>query len=86
MLPFFVQLWMFLSPVIYPTTLLPPKYSFLYALNPIVVVIDGSRWAFAGGPPPPLWMVGVSCLSGLVFLVSGLWFFRRREPTFADVV
>jgi len=86
LLPFFVQVWMFLSPVIYPTTLLPPKYSFLYALNPIVVVIDGSRWAFAGGPPPALWMVGVSGLSALVFLVSGLWFFRRQEPTFADVV
>jgi lipopolysaccharide transport system permease protein len=86
LLPFFVQLWMFLSPVIYPTALLPEKYSFLYALNPIVVVIDGSRWAFAGGPPPAVWMVAVSCLSALVFLVSGLWFFRRREPTFADVV
>ena len=86
LLPFFVQLWRFLSPVIYPTTLLPVKYSYLYPLNPIVVVIDGSRWAFAGGPPPIPWMVGVSCVSALVFLVSGWWFFRRQEPTFADVV
>jgi lipopolysaccharide transport system permease protein len=86
LLPFFVQLWMFLSPVIYPTTLLPAKYSFLYALNPLVVVIDGSRWAFTGGPPPAEWMVAASCGSAAVFLVSGIWFFRRREPTFADVV
>ncbi len=86
LLPFFVQLWMFLSPVIYPTALLPDKYSFLYGLNPIVPVIDASRWAFAGGPPPVPWMVGVSCASAFVFLASGLWYFRRREPTFADVV
>jgi len=86
LLPFLAQLWMFLSPVIYPTTLLPPKYSFLYALNPIVVVIDTSRWAFAAGPPPAMWMIAVSCGSALFFLISGLWFFRRQEPTFADVV
>jgi lipopolysaccharide transport system permease protein len=86
LLPFLVQLWMFLSPVIYPTTLLPPKYSFLYALNPIVVVIDTSRWAFAAGPPPATWMVAVSCGMTLLLVVSGVWFFRRREPTFADVV
>ncbi len=86
LLPFLVQLWMFLSPVIYPTTLLPPKYSFLYALNPIVVVIDTSRWAFAAGPPPAAWMVAVSCGMTLLLVVSGIWFFRRREPTFADVV
>jgi len=86
LLPFLVQLWMFLSPVIYPTTLLPPKYSFLYALNPIVVVIDTSRWAFAAGPPPAKWMIAVSCGLTLSLVVSGIWFFRRREPTFADVV
>jgi lipopolysaccharide transport system permease protein len=86
LLPFLVQLWMFLSPVIYPTTLLPPKYSFLYALNPLVVVIDTSRWAFAAGPPPAMWMVVVSSASALFFLISGMWFFRRQEPTFADVV
>ncbi len=86
LLPFLVQLWMFLSPVIYPTSLLPPKYSFLYALNPIVVVIDTSRWAFAAGPPPVMWMVAVSCGVTLLLVVSGIWFFRRREPTFADVV
>ncbi len=86
LLPFFVQLWMFLSPVIYPTTLLPAKYSFVYALNPLVAVIEGSRWAFAGGPAPAQWMVAVSCASALVFFVSGIWFFRRQEPTFADVV
>jgi lipopolysaccharide transport system permease protein len=86
LLPFLVQLWMFLSPVIYPSTLLPEKYQFLYALNPIVVVIDTSRWAFAAGPPPALWMVGVSCVVALLFCISGFWYFRRHEATFADIV
>jgi len=86
LLPFLVQLWMFLSPVIYPSNLLPTKYSFLYALNPIVVVIDTSRWAFAGGAPPQWWMVEVSVIVALVFCVTGLWFFRRMEATFADIV
>lgn len=85
-MPFLVQLWMFLSPVIYPSTLLPPKYSFLYALNPVVSVIDTSRWAFTGGPPPTGWMVAVSCCMTGLLCVSGYWFFRRHESTFADIV
>jgi lipopolysaccharide transport system permease protein len=86
LLPYLVQLWMFLSPVIYPSNLLPAKYAFLYALNPIVVVIDTARWAFAGGQPPASWMVAVSCATALTFCVTGFWFFRRHEATFADVV
>jgi lipopolysaccharide transport system permease protein len=86
LLPFLVQLWMFLSPVIYPSTLLPPKYSFLYALNPIVVVIDTARWAFTNGPPPVGWMIAVSCAVTTFLCVTGYWFFRRHESTFADVV
>jgi len=85
-MPFLVQLWMFLSPVIYPSTLLPPKYSFLYALNPVVSVIDTSRWAFTGGPPPTGWMVAVSCFMTALLCASGYWFFRRHESTFADIV
>ena len=85
-LPFLVQLWMFLSPVIYPSNLLPEKYQFLYYLNPLVVVIDTSRWAFAGGIPPQGWMVLVSVSVALFFCVTGFWIFRRLESTFADVV
>jgi len=86
LLPFLVQLWMFLSPVIYPSNLLPPKYSFLYALNPLVVVIDASRWAFAAGPAPAGWMVAVSIAVSTFFCITGFWFFRRFEATFADIV
>ena len=85
-LPFLVQLWMFLSPVIYPSNLLPAKYQYLYALNPIVVVIDTMRWAFVGGAPPQVWMVGVSVTVALAICVTGFWFFRRMEATFADIV
>jgi lipopolysaccharide transport system permease protein len=86
LLPFMTTLWMFLSPVIYPSALLPAKYQFLYALNPVVVVIDTGRWAFAGGPPPEGWMVVVSCVVAVFLCVTGYWFFRRQEATFADVV
>lgn len=86
LLPFLIQIWMFLSPVIYPLSLLPPKYQLLYAINPIVVVIETSRWAFAGGRAPDAAMVAVSVCVALILLVSGLWFFRRHEGTFADIV
>jgi lipopolysaccharide transport system permease protein len=86
LLPFLTQIWMFVSPVFYPLSLLPPKYELLYALNPIVVAVQSSRWAFAGGEPPSGSMVAVSSAVALLLLVSGLWFFRRHEGRFADVV
>lgn len=86
LLPFLTQIWMFSSPVIYPTSLLPPEYQFLYSLNPIVAVIDTSRWAFCGAAPPEMGGVIVSAVVALGLCLSGLWFFRRHEQTFADVV
>ena len=86
LLPFLTQVWMFLSPVIYPLSLLPPKYEALYAVNPIVVAVQTSRWAFAGGPPPTAYMVGISTMVAACLVLTGLWFFRRHEVTFADIV
>jgi homopolymeric O-antigen transport system permease protein len=86
LLPFMTQVWMFLSPVIYPLSLLPPKYETLYAMNPIVVAVQTSRWAFAAGAPPSPHMVGISTFVAALLVVTGLWFFRRREGTFADKV
>jgi lipopolysaccharide transport system permease protein len=77
---------MYLSPVIYPLSLLPPRYEALYAMNPIVVAVQTSRWAFAGGTPPSAGMVGISTAVAAVLVVTGLWFFRRHEGTFADIV
>jgi lipopolysaccharide transport system permease protein len=86
LLPFLTQIWMLASPVFYPLSLLPPQYALVYALNPIVVSVQVSRWAFAGGAPPPAGMVLVSSAVALAVLVSGLWFFRRHEGRFADIV
>jgi lipopolysaccharide transport system permease protein len=86
LLPFMTQIWMFLCPVIYPLSMLPPKYVALYAMNPIVVAVQTSRWAFAGGTPPDLYMVGISTVVAAFLVLTGLWFFRRQEGTFADVV
>jgi lipopolysaccharide transport system permease protein len=86
LVPFILLIWMFLSPIIYPSNLLPAKYAFLYALNPIAVVIDSARWAFAGGEPPALSVVAVSWAAALFVCATGLWYFRRQEASFADVV
>ncbi len=86
LLPFMTQIWMYLSPVIYPLSLLPPKYEALYAVNPVVVAVQTSRWAFAGGIPPSPYMVGISTAVAAFLVVSGLWYFRRHEGTFADIV
>jgi lipopolysaccharide transport system permease protein len=86
LLPFITQIWMFLCPVIYPLSLLPPKYEVLYAMNPVVVAVQTSRWAFANGTPPTLAMVGISAGVASLLVLTGLWFFRRQEGTFADVV
>ncbi|MBC7803164.1 MAG: ABC transporter permease [Candidatus Parcubacteria bacterium] len=86
LLPFMTQVWMFLSPVIYPVSLLPPEYEFLYAMNPVMVAVQTSRWAFAGGEPPGAYLAAISTAVAALLVLSGLWFFRRREGTFADKV
>jgi lipopolysaccharide transport system permease protein len=82
--PLLTQAWFWASPVIYPSTIVPEQYRMLYYLNPLVVVIDGFRWAFAQSPAPPLeaWVIG--SLAATAFLVAGYVYFRRTEPFFAD--
>jgi lipopolysaccharide transport system permease protein len=86
LLPFMTQIWMFLCPVIYPLSILPKKYEVLYAVNPVAVAVQTSRWAFAGGTPPSFAMAGISTAVAAFLVLTGLWFFRRQEGTFADVV
>jgi lipopolysaccharide transport system permease protein len=76
---------MFLTPIAYPTTIVPEHWRWFYSLNPMVGVVEGFRWALLGTAPPGL-MLGVSSLATSVLLVGGLFFFRRMERTFADVV
>jgi lipopolysaccharide transport system permease protein len=84
--PFLTQLWLFATPIAYPSSLLPEAWRMFYAINPMVGVVEGFRWALldAGTAPGPL--ILVSFLVTLVLLVSGAFYFRRMEATFADVV
>ncbi|HVN59804.1 MAG TPA: ABC transporter permease [Gaiellaceae bacterium] len=85
-MPFIVQIWFFLTPVIYPVTLVPPRFHWIIALNPMSGVIDGFRWAVLGRGLPHYGVYALSALMGLCFTVSGLWYFKRVERTFADVI
>jgi lipopolysaccharide transport system permease protein len=85
-IPFITQFWFFMSPVAYPSSLVPEKWRLLYGVNPMTGVVEGFRWALLGktGAPGP-WMA-VSVIVTLFVLVGGLYYFRRMEKTFADVV
>jgi len=85
-LPFVTQLWLFASPVAYSATLIhSPLGRAIYALNPMTGVIQGFRWALLGAPAPGL-LLAPSLLVAAALLVSGLFFFKRMEDTFADVI
>jgi lipopolysaccharide transport system permease protein len=85
-IPFIVQLWFFLSPVVYPSTLLPEPWRWFYGVNPMVGVIQGVRWAILGYAEPPDMKLALSIMTVGIFLVSGLYYFRRTERHFADVI
>lgn len=84
MLPFLTQLWFFLTPVVYPSSLVPDGFRTLYALNPMVGVVEGFRWSLLGTPAPVLSSVLISAISALALFVTGLLYFRSRERSFAD--
>lgn len=83
--PFLIQLWLFASPVVYPSSLLPEPYRALFGLNPMAGVIEGFRWALLGTAPPS-YLIAISALMVVALLISGALYFRRMEKTFADVV
>jgi len=85
-IPFLAQLWLLATPVGYPSSLVPEAWRPFYALNPMVGVVDGFRWALIGSAPPPMLPLAVSIAVTLLLLVSGAYVFRRLERTFADVV
>ena len=84
--PFLTQIWLFATPVAYPTSIVPEAWRPLYALNPMVGVVDGFRWALLGTTQPPYATVAVSAVSVALLLTGGLFYFRRTERTFADVI
>jgi lipopolysaccharide transport system permease protein len=83
--PFFVQLLMFGSPIVYPSSVLGQPWQRLYALNPIVGAIEAVRWAMFGGPAPVAPVVLSLAVSGTL-LAAGAYYFRRTEQSFADVI
>jgi len=85
-IPFLTQFWLFATPIAYPSSLLSESWRTLYALNPMVGVVEGFRWALLGTNTAPGMMIVVSSLAALVLFVGGAFYFRRMEKTFADVV
>ena len=85
-IPFLIQLWFFLTPVIWQPPADPSlKWELAVGLNPMAGVVQGFRWAFTGGDPPS-GLLAASAFMVLVLLVTGLMYFKRMERTFADVV
>jgi lipopolysaccharide transport system permease protein len=84
-IPFLTQFWMFVTPVAYPSSLVPERYRLLYGLNPMAGVVEGFRWALLGGSAPGPVLLG-SLAAVTLLLAGGLFYFRRTERTFADVV
>jgi lipopolysaccharide transport system permease protein len=80
-----VQLWLFVSPVAYPSSLVPPAWRPLYALNPAAGLLDGFRWALLGAPPPGAGLI-LSLGVTVALLISGVLYFQRVERRFADVI
>jgi lipopolysaccharide transport system permease protein len=85
-LPFLTQVWLFATPIAYPSSLVAEAYRPLLGLNPMAGVVEGFRWALLGSGEPPNALLLVSCAVAVFLLVSGLYFFRRFERTFADVL
>jgi len=85
-IPFLIQFWLFATPIAYPSTLVPERWRAIYGLNPMAGVVEGFRWALLGEAQAPGPLIAVSALMVLFLLVSGLYYFRRMERTFAYVV
>ena len=84
--PFFTQVWMFMTPIAYPSSLLSGKWRMVYSLNPMAGVVEAFRWALLGSKTAPGAMIAISSAAAISLLVGGAYYFRRMEKTFADVV
>lgn len=85
-MPLVTQLWMFASPVVYPASMVPDQWRWLYNLNPMVGVLEGFRWALLKTPPPALGVMVVTVVGVVVLLLLGMSYFNRMERKFADVI
>lgn len=85
-IPFLTQFWLFATPVAYPIAIVPEQYRTLYALNPMVGVVEGFRWSLLSRGDAPGLTFAVSTAVTIVLFIGGLFYFRRMEKTFADLV
>lgn len=85
-IPFMTQFWLFATPVAYPSSMIPERWRLLYGLNPMSGVVEGFRWALLGTENPPNGLIAVSSLVVVAIFVGGLFYFRRMEREFADVI
>jgi len=83
---FLAQFWLFVTPVAYSSSLVPAQWQTVYAINPMVGVVEGFRWALLGKSAPPGAMLIVSVAATAILLTGGLFYFRRMEKTFADII
>lgn len=84
--PFLTQFWLFITPIVYPSSLLSEPWRTIYGLNPMAGVVEGFRWALLNTDTEPGGIVIMSSVAAIVMLVTGAYYFRRMEKTFADVV
>jgi len=85
-LPFLTQFWLFITPVAYSSSVISERWQILYSLNPMAGVVNGFRWALLGtgnGPDVTLW---ISAIISILIFISGLYYFRGMEKTFADTI
>lgn len=85
-IPFLTQFWLFATPIAYPSSLLPEPWRMVYGLNPMVGVVEGFRWALLGTHAVPSLTVAISAVMSFTLLISGIFYFKRMEKTFADTV
>jgi lipopolysaccharide transport system permease protein len=85
-IPLMVQLWLFMTPVLYPGSLITGGWQYVYALNPMVSAVQGLRWAVIGTSPPSVGAIAISVGSALTLVLVALLYFRRTEHTFADII
>jgi lipopolysaccharide transport system permease protein len=85
-IPFVIQIWFFLSPIIYQVSFFPQRYQWVLSFNPMTAAITGFRWALFSDTPPTTSSVLIGTAVAVAFLVGGLAFFRRAEPGFADTI
>jgi len=85
-IPFLTQFWMYITPIAYPASMVPEKWKFLYALNPLTGVVEGFRWALLGTGEGPGTSLLISASIAILLTITGLFYFRRMERKFADMV